>query len=154
MNQISEGYFYHIKDSFFELVQDGSLRKNKDGGGYRPHFLAIKDSANLDLYWMVPVSSRYEKYKRVFDDQIRKYHKCTKIVLGNCGGHEAAFLVQNAFPITMDFIDHIHTVAKQPLRMHVTTAKKIAESLRENLLVFRQLLYPKTPLPIFAMPVH
>lgn len=133
---IQEGYFYHIKDSFFSLVQDVTLMTNREGGGYRPHFLAIRDSDNIDLYWMIPVSSRIEKYEKIYNAQIRKYHKCTKIVLGKCGGNDAAFLVQNAFPITVDFIDHIHTISNHPLRMHESTAKIIAQNLKENLALY------------------
>ena len=34
-----EGYVYHIKDEYFEKVQDGNLMQNKENGTYRPTFL-------------------------------------------------------------------------------------------------------------------
>ena len=30
-----EGYVYHIKDEYFEKVQDNKLMKNKENGTYR-----------------------------------------------------------------------------------------------------------------------
>jgi hypothetical protein len=39
--EILQGYSYHIKDEFFELVQDDRLMSNKEYGKYRPHYYAI-----------------------------------------------------------------------------------------------------------------
>lgn len=44
--EILQGYSYHIKDEFFELVQDDRLMSNKEYGKYRPHYYAIKDAKN------------------------------------------------------------------------------------------------------------
>lgn len=120
--KIQSGFYYHIKDAFFEEAQDNSLMANKEGGNYRPHYLAIQDSSNPEIYWMVPVSSKFEKYQEIHNRQIARYKKCTKIVLGKCGGRNAAFLIQNAFPITADYFDHIHTSKGIPLTLHATTA--------------------------------
>ena len=35
--QIRRGYSYHIRDEFFDLVQDKYLMSNKEEGNYRPH---------------------------------------------------------------------------------------------------------------------
>ena len=39
--EIRQGYSYHIKDEFFDRVQDRYLMSNKENGNYRPHFYAI-----------------------------------------------------------------------------------------------------------------
>jgi len=39
---IKQGYSYHIKDEYFELVQDKKLMSNKENGSYRPNFYAIE----------------------------------------------------------------------------------------------------------------
>lgn len=101
--KVQSGFFYHIKDTFFEDAKDATLMSNKEGKSYRPHFLAIQDVHNPDIFWMVPVSSKFEKYQKIYDRQMSKYKKCTKIVLGKCGGLDAAFLIQNAFPIIADY---------------------------------------------------
>ena len=130
---IQSGFYYHIKDTFFAEVQDDMLMANKEEGNCRPHYLAIEDSHNPQIYWMVPVSSKFEKYQNIYNRQIARYKKCTKIVLGKCDGWDAAFLIQNAFPITADYFDHIHTSKGIPLSLHGSTAKLIAENLNYNL---------------------
>lgn len=51
--EIQQGYSYHIKDEFFDMVQDKYLMSNKGNGNYRPHFYAIQDKKNPNLYWMI-----------------------------------------------------------------------------------------------------
>ena len=132
---IAEGYFYHVKDSFFILANDSMLMSNYENGGYRPHFFAIRDVDYPDIFWMVPVSSQYQKFSTLYQKMSAKYGRCTKIVLGKCAGKDAAFLIQNAFPITSNYFDHIHTSQGKPLTLHETTAKTIVNNLRNNLLL-------------------
>lgn len=130
---IAEGYFYHIKNEYFSTVNENTLMSNYENGGYRPHYFTVRDSSNSDILWMVPVSSQFNKYKALHDKMIAKYHHCTKIVLGKCGGKDAAYLVQNAFPITSDYLDHVHTLQGQPLTLHTTTANTVINCLNNNL---------------------
>lgn len=76
---------------------------------------------------------KYAKYQKIYNHQVEKYKKCTKIVLGKCGGWDAAFLIQNAFPTTADYFDHIHTSKGIPLTLHGGTAKLISDNLKNNL---------------------
>lgn len=41
--------------------------------------------------------------------------------------------IQNAFPVIVDYFDHIHTSKGKPLSLHNTTAKLIADNLQYNL---------------------
>ena len=104
-----EGYVYHIKDEYFEKVQDSNLMQNKEGGIYRPTFYCLRDN-KTSLLWMVPLSSRVEKFKAIHDKQMAKYGKCLTIVLGEFDGKEAAFLLQNMFPIRDYYLDHRDTI--------------------------------------------
>lgn len=135
---IQEGYFYHISDEFFEEVDDSTLMSNKENGGYRPHYFAIRDIHNPDIFWMVPVSSKYEKYKAFYDSQIAKYKRCTKVVLGTFAGTDHAFLVQNAFPITAEYFDHIHTRFGSPATISENTGKEIVQCLKSNLALHKR----------------
>lgn len=36
--EVTQGYSYHIKDEFFDMIQDKYLMSNKENGNYRPHF--------------------------------------------------------------------------------------------------------------------
>lgn len=77
--EIRQGYSYHVKDEFFELVQDKYLMSNKEQGNYRPHYYAIKDKKNPELYWMIPISSQVEKYKGIIEKKKKRYGKCNTI---------------------------------------------------------------------------
>ena len=35
--KIQSGFYYHIKNTFFEEIQDSALMSNKEDGNYRPH---------------------------------------------------------------------------------------------------------------------
>ena len=84
--EIKQGYSYHIKDEFFDMIQDKYLMSNKEGEKYRPHFLAIQDSKNKKLYWMIPISSQVEKYKLIIEKKKQKYGKCNTIIIGKFVG--------------------------------------------------------------------
>ena len=108
--EIQQGYSYHIKEEFFDIIQDKYLMSNKENGNYRPHFYAIPDKKNQDIYWMIPISSQVGKYKVIIEKKKRKYGKCNTIVIGKFAGKENAFLIQNSFPVIAKYFDHIHTV--------------------------------------------
>ena len=63
--EVTQGYSYHIKDEFFDEIQDKYLMSNKENGNYCPHFLAIRDSKNSELYWMIPKIGRASCRERV-----------------------------------------------------------------------------------------
>lgn len=44
--------------------------------------------------------------------------KCDSISLGKFGGKQCAFLIQNAFPITVDYVDHVHIIESKPIEIH------------------------------------
>ena len=131
--EIRQGYSYHIKDEFFEMVKDKYLMSNKESGNYRPHFYAIPDKKNQELYWMIPISSQVEKYKSIIEKKIRKYGKCNTVIISKFAGKENAFLIQNAFPIIARFFDHIHTVENKPVTIHNELNRILTENLREVL---------------------
>ena len=76
-----EGYVYHIKDKYFEKVKDDKLMQNKENGAYRPTFYCLRDE-KTGLFWMVPLSSRVNKFQAIYDKQVQKYGKCLTIVIG------------------------------------------------------------------------
>lgn len=116
--KVEQGYSYHIKDSFFEYIGDSFLMSNKDYKNYRPHYYAINDPKYANILWMIPISSRIEKYKKIIESKINKNGKCNTIVIGRFGGRESAFLIQNAFPIKEKYLDHIHTIEGNAIKVH------------------------------------
>lgn len=135
--KIQTGYGYHINDSFFDEVQDKYLMGNKENRHYRPHFLAIADAKNPNIYWMIPISSRYHKYQTIVEQQIQRYGSCSKIILGTYAGQPAAFLLQNAFPCIAFYFDHIHTKDSIPVVLHKDFVRLLSSRLKKNLALHR-----------------
>lgn len=143
--EIKQGYSYHIKDEFFEVIQDKYLMSNKENGNYRPHFLAIQDNKNRELYWMIPISSQVEKYEAVIEKKIKRYGKCNTIVIGRFAGKDNAFLIQNAFPVIKKYFDHVHTIENKPVAIHSKLEWELTVNLREVLAMYKQgirLIFP------------
>lgn len=143
--EVKQGYSYHIKNEFFDLVQDKYLMSNKEDGNYRPHFLAIQDNKNEELYWMIPISSQVGKYKKIIEKKVKRYGKCNTIIIGKFAGRENAFLIQNAFPIISSYLDHVHTIENKPVTIHNKLERELSVNLREVLAMYRRgirLIFP------------
>ena len=102
---IRTGYLYHIKDEFFDLVNDENLMTNHERGKKRPTYFTIKDK---DILWFIPISSKVEKYQKIIDKKVKKYGRCDTIIIREILGRKAAILFQNAFPTLEKYIDHEH----------------------------------------------
>ncbi len=131
--EIKQGYSYHIKEIFFTEMQNSSFMSNKENGHYRPHYYAIEDQNNCGIFWMIPISSKVEKYKQIINSKIEKYGKCSTIVIGKFAGNDNVFLIQNAFPIKSIYLDHIHTIKGLPITIHKKLEKELRNKLREVL---------------------
>ncbi|MDK0615892.1 type III toxin-antitoxin system CptIN family toxin [Clostridium perfringens] len=123
-------YTYHIKDEYFQKMgQNLGLMSNKENGRFRPNYYAVKDK-NSDIIWMIPLSSRYDKYIGIYNDKMRKYGKCFNFVINRYGGKDSVFLLQNMFPILPKYIDHIHTANGQPLEVHESIRDEINKKFK------------------------
>ena len=67
-----------IKDSYFNKVNDNKLMANKENGNFRPTYYCFKDT-QTSLLWVVPMSSKYKKYEKIFNNKVQKYGKCDTI---------------------------------------------------------------------------
>ena len=105
------GYFYFIDEQYFLDFQNEQLMKNKEkdynSSHNRPCYYAIKEEKS-NIYWMIPISSKIDKYKRLYQLKIKRYKKCDTIVFGNVLGSEKAFLIQNMFPITDRYVSKVY----------------------------------------------
>lgn len=116
------GHFYYISDQYFIDFPDDKLMQNKEtvnGQAHdRPCFYAFLDD-KTGVYWMIPVSSQVNKYKRHYSSKIQKYGKCDTIAFGKVLGYEKAFLIQNMCPVTDKYIisEYIDRRAAVPVRI-------------------------------------
>ena len=65
--------FYVIKEEFFNQMNDPFLKGNKKGN--RPHYYCFKE-LNTGIYWIIPMSSKLEKYKKIIETKELKGKPC------------------------------------------------------------------------------
>ena len=123
--KIETGYLYHIKDEFFDVVNDENLMTNHEKGKKRPTYFTIKDN---NILWFIPLSSKVEKYKKIVDKKIEKFGFCNTILIENVFDKKTAILLQNAFPTLEKYIDHVHTVDGKPAKISEALGKIILEN--------------------------
>ena len=121
--KVQTGFIYHIKDEFFNKINDNGLMINHENGHSRPTYFTIKDK---DILWFIPLSSKVSKYKSIIDKKIEKYGNCKSIMISELANEKTVILLQNAFPTLEKYIDHPHIVDGKPL--------KVIDTLKEEIL--------------------
>lgn len=102
--QIEEGKFYFIKDEFFEYIKDKELCKNKTTGNKRPCYYCFRDYTNSTIIWFIPISSKVEKYQKIYNQKKQKHNNVDNLVFGYVEGEKRVFLIQNMFPTIEEYI--------------------------------------------------
>lgn len=121
--KVKTGYIYHIKDEYFDKINDKSLMINHENGRARPTYFTIKDK---DILWFIPLSSKVSKYQPIIDKKVKKYGDCRSIMIREIAEKESVILLQNAFPTLEKYIDHPHTINGAPAR--------VADNLKDEIL--------------------
>lgn len=132
-----EGYVYYIADAYYKLVNDPKLMQNKGNGHRRPCY-CCKISDETGLYWMIPLSSQKTKFQKAYAEALSKYGNCLTLALGQFAGRDAAFLIQNAFPVTEDFVEDIYVANNNPVPLHSKLQKIIYGKFQGCLAIHRK----------------
>ena len=125
--------FYIIKDKFFEDMQDPYLKGNKAGN--RPHYYCLEDTSTR-IYWMIPLSSRIDKYKRIMEKKEKAGKPCDILhIVKLDDSRESAFLIQDMFPITEDTIagNHLMLTSEHTAREIERKARKVMGMLKRGI---------------------
>ncbi len=105
---MTKGEFYFLSDEYCDKFSNHGVMANKevaaDGLHRRPCFYSIQDIKNPNIYWMVPISSRIDKYKSVLQQKLKRYSQYDGLEFGFVQGREAAFLLQNICPVTAKYV--------------------------------------------------
>ena len=125
--KVRTGYIYHIKDTFFDTINDNGLMINHENGRSRPTYFTIKDK---NILWFIPLSSKVSKYQKIVDKKIEKYGSCKSIMISEIAGENCVILLQNAFPTLEKYIDHPHIVDGKPLKVIDTLKDEILENFK------------------------
>lgn len=134
---IKKGYIYHIKDEYFNVVQDDTLMKNYENGKTRPTYFCIKDD-DLEILWFIPMSSKVKKYKVIRDEKIKKYGSCDTILIKKFLGKNSVFLLQNMFPTIEKYVDHIHTINGKEVKVIKSVEREIKISFNKVMTLIKK----------------
>lgn len=110
---MEQGKLYFVKDEFYDRFPNCGLLENKEIINGKPHgrpccYLFKFDNDKSDIFWMIPISSKIEKYKEQYQHSIEKYKMCDNISFCYVLGEERAILPQNLFPITKEYIGSVY----------------------------------------------
>ena len=125
--EIKTGYLYHIKDEFFDKINEDKIMINHDKGHSRPSYLAIKDK---DILWFIPLSSKVDKYQKIIDKKIKKYGKCSGIIICKIEGFKEVILIQNAFPTLTKYVKSRHKINGQYVSISPILKKEILSNFK------------------------
>ena len=129
--QINIGCFYFIKDSFFDIIDDSELMQNKENGNKRPCYYCFKSKTYDDIIWFIPVSTKIEKYQKIYNYKIQKQIRLEKkpsidtIVFGNVANTYSVFLIQNMFPVTKKYVESQYIKNKVAIRLSNKLQKEV-----------------------------
>ena len=126
---------YLIKDSYFSDFPSDLHMQNK--GESRPHYFAVR--AENGIYWMVPLSSKVEKYRAKIEQAKRTHGDSLFYHIGRIKGDDRVFLVGNVIPVTEHYIKKAFTVKGVPyIVKNKTDIKKIKSKVRRYLVLVKQ----------------
>lgn len=119
--------FYIISDKFFEDFPDPYLKGNKEEN--RPHYFAVKSQSSA-IYWMIPMSSKIDKYKRIIDQRKAKALPCDMLHIAKLDNdRHSVFVIQDMFPVTEDYILRKYTICGNHLRI---TSEKLFKTVERK----------------------
>ena len=128
---------YFLSNEYYQDFPDDKLMQNKDTIDGVPHsrpcFFAFPDARIPEIYWIVPISSKYEKYKRIEQDKIKKHGRCNTIRFGTALGRNTAFLIQNMCPATEKYLTPYIDKNKQPIQVDGRVAADVEKNARSVL---------------------
>lgn len=107
------GRFYFVKDEFYDRFKNCGLLENKEIINGKEHnrpccYLFKFEKSDKNIYWLIPISSKVSKYEAQYQKSMEKYGLCDNISFGYILGERCAFLPQNLFPITEEYINNIY----------------------------------------------
>ena len=115
-----------IDDQYFLDYPSVRHMSNKHEG--RPYYLAVHEKDGI--IWVVPLSSRVDKYGAKIKVDERKYGECIFYIIAKIKGRESALLIGNAIPVTEAYIKKPFTVAGIP---YIVENKQVVKEIKSKL---------------------
>ena len=126
--KVENGKFYFIKDEFFDLFKNYKLMENKENGNKRPCFFCFNDPENEEIIWFVPISSKVDKYKKIYEIKKENRKKVYNFIFGKLLGKERVFLIQNIFPTCEKYVENKYQNKMQDVEITENLKNEIIET--------------------------
>jgi hypothetical protein len=135
---MEKGQFCFLSDQYYVDFPDKYLMRSTEIIGNashrRPCFFVFQDNVNENILWLVPISSKYKKYKDLYDKKVEKYGRCNTIRFGVVLDTQAAFLIQNMCPITQKYILEVYVDKNNvPVQIDNRIVQDVVSNAREVL---------------------
>ena len=113
--EMQTGRLYFVSDAFFQKINDPYLKINYETTK-RPHYFALYDS-RTELYWLVPCSSKVEKFERLIQRKKERHKPADTIQIVKIFDRKTALLFQDMFPVLEQYIDGAYIKGGQPVKI-------------------------------------
>ena len=135
MKDIEPCGLYIISDRYFSDYPNERYMDNKKES--RPHYYAIRD--NDGILWMIPLSSKVEKYKVKIEntERIHGSNSCILCCIVPIHGTDRAVLICDMFPITDEYILRAFTIDGVP---YVIQNKNIQKAIHKRAMRYLSLV--------------
>ena len=99
------------------------------------------------IYWMIPISSRVQKYECIYRSKVLKYESCDNIIFGDVLGNRKVFLIQNMCPVTEEYIgnEYVESISNVPVKVDGVLQADIIKKAKIVLILVRRgqkLIFP------------
>lgn len=135
-----------MKDEFFDKIDEKLLCINRKGENKRPCYYCFKDAVEENIFWFLPISSKVEKYKIIYEEKKKKYGKVDNIVFGYVEGEERVFLIQNMFPTLEKYIVEKYIKQKKDVTVNQELKRELKRKANKILTLvekgYRNLVFP------------
>ena len=135
---IEDGKLYFIKDEFFDVFKDYGLMLNKENGKKRPCYFCFRDKYNKEIIWFVPISTKYDKYQKIYEYKKQRQHRVYNFVFGEVVGKKSVFLIQNIFPTTEEYILEKYVTENKDVEIALNVRNKIIAYSRQVIMKAEQ----------------
>lgn len=135
---IEDGKFYFIKDEFFDVFKDYGLMLNKENGKKRPCYFCFRDKYNKEIIWFVLISTKYDKYQKIYEYKKQRQHRVYNFVFGEVVGKKSVFLIQNIFPTTEEYILEKYVTENKDVEIALNVRNKIIAYSRQVIMKAEQ----------------
>lgn len=75
----------------------------------------------------MPISSKVNKYKKIYEEKLKKYKRVDTLVFGKVNGEERVFLIQNMFPTIEKYIEEVYVRKSEDVTITYRLEKEIKE---------------------------